>query len=48
MKSRPLQKEIDKLSNPRPSFLQFLRQSPLVGIKLKITRDRSLARKVDL
>ena len=32
----------------RPSFVQFLRSSPLAGLDLRIRRDRSPARHIDL
>lgn len=35
-------KEFDKISQTKTSFLQFLRQSPLVGAKIKLTRNPSL------
>ena len=40
--------EYEKLVKPKTSFVQFMRQSPLVGIKLKIKRDTSLTREIDL
>lgn len=40
--------EYDKLTKPKPSFVEFMRQSPLVGANLRITRHRSKSRKVDL
>ena len=41
-------KEYDKLTKPKPSFVEFMRQSPLVGVKIRITRNRSKTRKIDL
>jgi hypothetical protein len=33
-----------KLAIPKPSFIQFIRQSPLVKLKLHLRRNRSLTR----
>lgn len=38
----------NELSKPKLSFIQFMRQSPLMGTKLNLTRDKSLNRDVDL
>lgn len=40
--------EYEKLSKPKPSLVEFMRRSPLVGIDIEISRDRSKVRKVDL
>jgi len=40
--------EYERLRNKKPSFVEFMRQSPLVGIELDIRRDRSPARKIAL
>ena len=40
--------EYERLRKKKPSFVEFMRQSPLVGIELDIRRDRSPARKVVL
>lgn len=37
-----------KLIRPKPSFVDLLRTSPLVGNDLKITRDQTPTRKVKL
>jgi antitoxin Phd len=42
------QEEFENLKKPKKSFLMLLRQSPLMGVKLNIKRDRSSARDVDL
>lgn len=42
------QKEYEKLKKPKPSFLVFLRSSPLMGINLNIKRDRSTDRETPL
>lgn len=42
------QKEYEKLTEPPLSFVEFIRQSPLVGAKIKIHRDDSLTRDIDL
>lgn len=41
-------KEYARLAKPKPGFVAFVRQSPLVGIDLKIKRDRSSDRPVEL
>lgn len=41
-------KEYDKLTKPKVSFIQFLRNSPLVGMNLRLKRDKSTTRDVDL
>jgi prevent-host-death family protein len=41
-------KEYSRLARPRPAFVAFLRQSPLVGVELGIERDRSTDRPVKL
>ena len=38
--------EYERLRNKKPSFVEFMRQSPLVGIELDIRRDRTPPRKV--
>ena len=37
-----------KLNKPQPSFVQFLRKSPLVVLDLKLKRDSNLTLDVDL
>lgn len=41
-------KDFARLAKPRPGFVEFLRRSPLAGTDLKITRDRSSDRPVEL
>lgn len=41
-------KEYARLAKPKPPFLDFLRGSPLAGVDLTVTRDRSTTRPVDL
>ena len=41
-------KEYDSLMKPKPSFVQFMKQSPLRGAKIKLKRSRSLTRNIDL
>jgi len=36
--------DYDRLRGKKPSFVDFLRASPLVGVDLEIERDRSPAR----
>lgn len=38
----------DRLRKAKPSFLEFMRASPFVGVKLELERDKSLTRDVDL
>jgi antitoxin Phd len=38
----------DALVKPKPSFTQFMQQSPLVGMNLELNRDHSLTRQIDL
>jgi antitoxin Phd len=40
--------DYDRLRRQRPSFVEFLRQSPLVGVALELERDPSPARDVPL
>lgn len=40
--------DYDRLKRPRPSLVEFLRSSPLVGVDLNIERDKSPMRDVDL
>ncbi|MBU0623139.1 MAG: type II toxin-antitoxin system Phd/YefM family antitoxin [Gammaproteobacteria bacterium] len=37
-----------KLINPKPSFVELMRSSPLVGSDLNITRDQTPTRKIKL
>jgi len=40
--------DYDRLQAHKPSFLEFLRKSPLAGIAVRIERDRSRSRNVKL
>jgi antitoxin Phd len=40
--------DYDRLRAKKPSFVEFLRRSPLAGLELHVRRDRSPVRKVDL
>jgi prevent-host-death family protein len=40
--------EFERLKGRKPSFIEFLRRSPLRGIELSLARDRSAARRVKL
>lgn len=40
--------EYDRLTKSRLSFIDFILQSPLVGANIKIKRNKSLTRDVDL
>lgn len=40
--------EYDRLSGPKPSFVDFMQASPLAGVDLELERDRSPAREIDL
>jgi prevent-host-death family protein len=39
--------DYDKLAKKKPSFVEFMRSSPLMGVDLKIERDRSPVREVE-
>ncbi len=41
-------REYRKLAEHKTSFLEFMHNSPLVGVDLKIERDRSAGRDVEL
>lgn len=41
-------KDYDKIIKPKESFLEFMKNSPLKGVNIKIERDKSLTRKDDL
>ncbi|HEX4044279.1 MAG TPA: type II toxin-antitoxin system Phd/YefM family antitoxin [Gammaproteobacteria bacterium] len=41
-------KTFSKLIQPQQSFVEFIRQSPLVGLNIDLTRDTSSAREIDL
>lgn len=41
-------KDYDHLAGRRPSFVEFLRASPLVGARIRLERDRSVVRPVRL
>lgn len=40
--------EYSDLIKPKLGLIEFMRQSPLFGVDLKINRDNSLTRDVDL
>ena len=40
--------EYERLKRPRESFVQFMRKSPLYGLKLDLTRNKTAARDVDV
>jgi prevent-host-death family protein len=40
--------EYDRLTAAKPRFVEFIRRSPLKGARLKLARDRSPARAVEL
>lgn len=40
--------EYDKLTQPKVSFVKFMQSSPWVGLNLRLKRDKSLNRDVDL
>ena len=42
------QEDYERLKAPKPSFVDFMRASPLVGVELEAERDNSLPRNVDL
>jgi antitoxin Phd len=40
--------EYERLKGRKPSFVEFLRRSPLVGVEVELERDRTPARDVRL
>lgn len=40
--------EYDRLTKPKLSFVEFMRKSPLVGLKINLDRDKDLTREIDL
>ncbi|HEY5999506.1 MAG TPA: type II toxin-antitoxin system Phd/YefM family antitoxin [bacterium] len=42
------EKDYLRLAKPKPGFVAFVRQSPFAGIDLKLGRDRSPDRTVDV
>ena len=40
--------DYDRLKRRKPSFVEFLRRSPLVGVHLRVERDRTPPRDVRL
>jgi prevent-host-death family protein len=40
--------EYERLKRPHESFVQFMRKSPLYGLKLDLTRNKTAARDVDV
>ena len=42
------EKEYKKLKKPKPSFIDFMRKSPLVGLNIDFNREQDLTRDVDL
>ncbi len=40
--------DYDRMSRPKGKLVDFFRSSPLVGIKLNLTRSRDTGRKIDL
>jgi antitoxin Phd len=41
-------REYQRLRSRKPRFVEFIKSSPLAGVELEISRDRSPAREVDL
>lgn len=40
--------DFDRLKKVKPDFVDFMRESPLVGVELDLKRDNSLDREIDL
>ena len=40
--------EYERLAKPKPSFVDFMRRSPLAGVRLDLRRDKSPMRAVKL
>ena len=41
-------KEYEQLKRPQGSFVQFMRQSPLYGVDLKLKREQTVTREADI
>ena len=41
-------RDYERLTGRKPSFVEFVRTSPLAGADLRVKRDRSPVRKVEL
>ena len=41
-------KDYGRLSRPKGKLVDFFRKSPLVGVELKLTRDKDTGRRVEL
>jgi antitoxin Phd len=41
-------KDFEKIKKKKPSLVSFMRASPLVGVDLKLERDKSPAREINL
>jgi antitoxin Phd len=41
-------KDYRRLSRPKGKLVEFFRKSPLVGVELKLKRDRDAGRKIEL
>ena len=41
-------KDYRRLSRPKGKLVEFFRKSPLVGVELKLKRDRDTGRKIEL
>ena len=42
------EKDYARLAKPKPDFVEFLRRSPLAGVDLRVARDSSTERSVEL
>ena len=40
--------DYERLTRAKPTFVEFMRRSPLVGIELELDRDVSPVREIDL
>lgn len=40
--------QYEQLTHPKPTLVNFLRQSPLANVNLEITRDKSDSRDIEL
>jgi antitoxin Phd len=41
-------KDYERLRSRKPRFVEFMKSSPLAGLELELSRDKSPAREVDL
>ncbi|MDN5849249.1 MAG: hypothetical protein L0H63_06355 [Nitrococcus sp.] len=40
--------DYERLRQPKPNFVELIRNSPLMDVDIDLTRDQSLTREIDL